>query len=77
LPYWPPGCEMPEQRPPRQELIRRRCRSGFVGRRGEMSAFRDNLVLDSSFPGYKCWWRGKSGTRGRVLDGGVTGTAEP
>ncbi|MGW7824925.1 RNA polymerase subunit sigma-70 [Streptomyces puniciscabiei] len=35
------------------------------------------LVLDSSFTGYESWWRGGSATRGRVLDGGVTGTAEP
>ncbi|MDN3027858.1 tetratricopeptide repeat protein [Streptomyces sp. S.PB5] len=37
---------MAEQRPSRQELIRRRRRSGFVGRRGEMNAFRENLARD-------------------------------
>ncbi|MFD9226201.1 hypothetical protein ACFWDI_40890, partial [Streptomyces sp. NPDC060064] len=35
---------------------------------------RSDLVLDSAFRGYMCWWRGSSGARGRVLDGGVTGT---
>lgn len=37
------GCGMAEERLSRQELIRRRRRSGFVGRRGEMNAFRENL----------------------------------
>lgn len=34
---------MTEQRLTRQELVRRRRRSGFVGRRGEISTFRANL----------------------------------
>ncbi|WP_431969114.1 tetratricopeptide repeat protein [Actinacidiphila sp. bgisy160] len=37
---------MAEQRLSRQELIRRRRRTGFVGRRMEMSAFRENLARD-------------------------------
>ncbi|MER5218645.1 helix-turn-helix domain-containing protein [Streptomyces sp. NPDC002838] len=31
-------------------------------------------MLDSSFSGYTSWWRGGSGVRWRVLDGGITGT---
>ncbi|MFF8020058.1 tetratricopeptide repeat protein, partial [Streptomyces sp. NPDC007896] len=34
------------KRPSRQELNRRRRRSGFVGRHGELSAFRDNFAHD-------------------------------
>ncbi|MEU2862431.1 tetratricopeptide repeat protein [Streptomyces mirabilis] len=37
---------MANKRPSRQELNRRRRRSGFVGRHGELSAFRDNLAHD-------------------------------
>src|SRR5882757_5239105 len=35
---------MVDQFPSRSELIRRRRGSGFVGRQGEVAAFRDNLV---------------------------------
>ncbi|WP_329266579.1 tetratricopeptide repeat protein [Streptomyces sp. NBC_01451] len=44
---------MAEQRPSRQELIRRRRRSGFVGRHGEMNAFRENLVRDPEGDDYQ------------------------
>ncbi|MEU0646077.1 tetratricopeptide repeat protein [Streptomyces umbrinus] len=44
---------MAEQRLSRQELIRRRRRSGFVGRRGEMNAFRENLVRDPEGDDYQ------------------------
>ncbi|GAA2523913.1 tetratricopeptide repeat protein [Streptomyces longisporus] len=35
---------MSEQRPSRQEVIRRRRRTGFVGRRNELGIFRDNFT---------------------------------
>src|SRR5690349_13520794 len=40
------GGVMPEKRPSRQELNRRRRRSGFVGRHGELGIFRDNFSRD-------------------------------
>ncbi|MEV5842235.1 tetratricopeptide repeat protein [Streptomyces sp. NPDC051985] len=54
---------MPEQRPSRQELIRRRRRSGFVGRRGELNAFRENLARDPLGDDYQFFFhvRGNAG----------------
>ncbi|MGY5052378.1 tetratricopeptide repeat protein, partial [Streptomyces sp. 900105755] len=37
---------MAQSRPSRQELNRRRRRGGFIGRRGELSVFRENLERD-------------------------------
>ncbi|MFE2216240.1 tetratricopeptide repeat protein [Streptomyces canus] len=54
---------MTEQRPSRQELIRRRRRSGFVGRHGEMNAFRENLARDPEGDDYQFFFhvRGNAG----------------
>ncbi|MEU0413004.1 hypothetical protein ABZ307_35030 [Streptomyces griseorubiginosus] len=54
---------MAEQRPSRQELIRRRRQSGFVGRRNEMSAFRENLARDPLSDDYQFFFhvRGNAG----------------
>ncbi|MFD8726077.1 tetratricopeptide repeat protein [Streptomyces sp. NPDC059629] len=54
---------MPEQQPSRQELIRRRRRSGFVGRRGELNAFRENLARDPLGDDYQFFFhvRGNAG----------------
>lgn len=54
---------MAEQQLSRQELIRRRRKSGFVGRRGEMSAFRENLAGDPLGDDYQFFFhvRGNAG----------------
>jgi chromosomal replication initiation ATPase DnaA len=54
---------MPEQRPSRQELIRRRRRSGFVGRHSEVNAFRENLARDPEGDDYQFFFhvRGHAG----------------
>ncbi|MFJ9522942.1 hypothetical protein ACIRPK_32425 [Kitasatospora sp. NPDC101801] len=44
---------MAEQRVSRQELIRRRRRGGFVGRRAELAAFRENLDRDPADEAYQ------------------------
>lgn len=44
---------MAEQRLSRQELIRRRRRSGFVGRHSEVNAFRENLARDPENDDYQ------------------------
>ncbi|MBB4947618.1 tetratricopeptide (TPR) repeat protein [Kitasatospora gansuensis] len=44
---------MAEQRVSRQELIRRRRRGGFVGRRAELAAFRENLDRDPAEEAYQ------------------------
>ncbi|MFI0777335.1 tetratricopeptide repeat protein [Streptomyces sp. NPDC021212] len=44
---------MPEQRLSRQELVRRKRRRGFVGRRGELSVFRENFGRDPEADSYQ------------------------
>ncbi|RKN04884.1 tetratricopeptide repeat protein [Streptomyces radicis] len=49
--------QLAERRLTRQELIRRRRRDGFVGRQGELEAFRGNLARDPSDPGFQFLYR--------------------
>ncbi|MFH8403453.1 tetratricopeptide repeat protein [Streptomyces sp. NPDC018019] len=44
---------MDRRRPSRQELIRARRGDGFVGRAGELAAFRANLARDPADPGFR------------------------